>query len=191
MNKFFIEIGSSDFDTLLPLAENGWSGIVVEPVTELLDNLDIHTNVVYENLAILDKDGISTIRFCDPKRIPDTEKWMRGIGNVTQVNHFWEGAAVTQIMVKRDVRTITLDTLIKKYNVSKIDFLKIDTEGSEWVILKDYSWIVKPTFMKVETVHWPTHEKYFKTEIFRTMETVLQKNDYIVYYEKNDLYAIR
>ena len=28
-DKFFIEIGSSDFDTLLPLSKKGWKGIYI------------------------------------------------------------------------------------------------------------------------------------------------------------------
>ena len=40
MSKFFIEIGTSDFDTLIPLAKGGWKGIFVEPVEYLLDNLE-------------------------------------------------------------------------------------------------------------------------------------------------------
>ena len=37
--KFFIEIGSADFDTLIPLAEKGWSGVFIEPVETLAQNL--------------------------------------------------------------------------------------------------------------------------------------------------------
>ena len=35
MAKMFVEIGSADFDTCLPLAEAGWKGICVEPVPYL------------------------------------------------------------------------------------------------------------------------------------------------------------
>ena len=37
-SKYFIEIGTADFDTFEHLAEDGWKGIFVEPVKELLDN---------------------------------------------------------------------------------------------------------------------------------------------------------
>jgi len=191
MNKFFIEIGSSDFDTLLPLAENGWSGVIVEPVKELLDNLDVHDNVIYESCAISDVDGISTIKFCDPLRIPDTQSWMRGLGNITGWNHFWKDSWASGIMMERDVTVMRLDTLITKHNISKIDYMKIDIEGSEWIILKDYSWSIKPTMLKVETEHWKPQEELAKEEIFSVIERILTYNDYIVYYEKSDLYAIR
>ena len=35
--KFFIEIGTSDFDTCEDLVKEGWKGIFVEPVKDLLD----------------------------------------------------------------------------------------------------------------------------------------------------------
>ena len=46
---FFIEIGVCDFDTLEPLANNGWSGIFVEPIKHYFDKLPRKENVCYEN----------------------------------------------------------------------------------------------------------------------------------------------
>ena len=50
--KFFIEIGTSDFDTYEGLAKQGWKGIFVEPVKPLLDNLERFERCIYENDAI-------------------------------------------------------------------------------------------------------------------------------------------
>ena len=58
MSKFFVEVGSADFNTLLPLAKNGWNGIIVEPNTELINNLEVLDNVIYENIAITDDAGV-------------------------------------------------------------------------------------------------------------------------------------
>ena len=52
MVKFFIEIGTSDFDTYEDLARQGWKGIFVEPVKALLDNLERFEGCIYENTAI-------------------------------------------------------------------------------------------------------------------------------------------
>ena len=49
MSKFFVEIGTSDFDTFEHLAEEGWKGIFVEPVKKLLDNLERFDICHYEN----------------------------------------------------------------------------------------------------------------------------------------------
>ena len=50
--------------------------------------------------------------------------------------------------------TMTLDDLLQKHNVHSIDFLKIDTEGTEYEILDSYSWKVKPKKIKFEYEHW-------------------------------------
>ena len=39
MSKVFLEIGTSNFDTLIPLIENGWQGYCVEPVAEYVHDL--------------------------------------------------------------------------------------------------------------------------------------------------------
>ena len=50
--RFFIEIGSADMDTCIPLAENGWNGIIVEPINAYLKNLKRVDGVIYVNLGI-------------------------------------------------------------------------------------------------------------------------------------------
>ena len=83
--KFFIEIGSADFDTLIPLAKNGWYGIIVEPVPEFIASLEKHPNIVYENGAISTEDGEATLRYYDPNW---AKGWRRGVGSISPVNNF-------------------------------------------------------------------------------------------------------
>lgn len=192
MTKFFIEIGTADFDTLLPLAKKGWKGIFVEPVKYLLDNLERIDGCEYENVAISNYNGKTTINY-DPN---PKEEWQRGIGYITKREdnyipfryepakpscHFWTHKF--ENITKNDVQCMTLDALIDKYDVKHIDFLKIDIEGMEYVILDTYSWKVKPKLIKVEVAHW-------RKRILGHIQSKLATLGYLVYKEKSDWYCI-
>jgi len=202
MSKFFIEIGTSDFDTLEPLAKEGWKGIFVEPVKHLLDNLKRYDGCIYVNAAILTENKLTNVySLKSPK-----EWWQNGIGFTTEAesrsNHYWsklkeEGYVAksneeflnwckkSKTVLVNEVEGITLDTLIDKYDVKRIDYLKIDIEGMEHAVLNSYSWSIKPKMLKVEWCHWPTLgisvEEYIKT---------LENMGYEVKVEDTDLVAV-
>jgi len=192
VTKYFIEIGTSDFDTLIPLAKKGWKGIFVEPVKYLIDNLEKIDGCIYENAAITSYNGDITINY-DPK--PE-HQWQRGVGYVTRnengfmplvseasspSNHYWDNKFNN--ITKDKVPCMTLDALIDKHNVKSIDFLKIDIEGMEYVILDTYSWKVKPNLIKVEIIHW-------RKRILEHIQTKLAALGYLVYKEESDWYCI-
>ena len=163
MSKFFIEIGSADFNTLLPLAKNGWNGIIVEPNTELINNLEVLDNVIYENIAITDDEGVGVqeLKYYDPKTTLGS--WRRGVSNLRwgygtdpvydifrrPGNRHW----VKDLRVQK-ISCITLDNLLEKHNVEHIDFLKVDTEGYEYKIFESYSWNILPEILQIEIAHW-------------------------------------
>jgi len=60
---------------------------------------------------------------------------------------------------------MTLDQLIEKHNVKRIDKLKIDTEGTEFEILDTYSWVIKPKMIKIEYEHWKNRKVMVKDYI--------------------------
>lgn len=153
--KFFIEIGTSDFDTCEDLVKEGWKGIFVEPVKDLLDNVrgrTMGTGCIYENTAITKEETHTKVLFYDPNW---AKGWVRGVGtldmdmNTMNSNPEWKEHERHSYIV-----TMTLDDLIQKHNVHSIDFLKIDTEGTEYEILDSYSWKVKPKKIKFEYEHW-------------------------------------
>ena len=182
MSKFFIEIGTSDFDTLGYLAEDGWKGIFVEPVKELLDNLKRYDGCIYENCAILDKMDTMTIRYYDPEW---AKGWRRGVGSLSSINNFNSNPDLKEHELTSEVEVVTLDYLIKKHNVKSIDYLKIDIEGLEYLILDNYSWKIKPDIVKVEYIHWKAREISTKKYILK-----LESMGYSVVKEENDLMAV-
>jgi len=153
-DSFFIEIGTSDFDTLEPLAQLGWKGIFVEPIGELLAKLKRYDGCFYEESAVLDYIGTTDIQYYD---LEWAEEWQRGVGSTSDVNNFNANPQFKEHVKKTLVNVTTLDKLIDKYDVKRIDYLKLDIEGMEWAILQDYTWKIKPKKIKCEYVHWENH----------------------------------
>lgn len=52
----------------------------------------------------------------------------------------------------KEIIVFTLDQLISHYNINSIDLLSIDTEGTEFDILSEYSFRIKPKIICVETI---------------------------------------
>jgi FkbM family methyltransferase len=187
--KVFLEIGTSDFDTNLEFIDSGnWRGIMVEPSPPFFSNIKkrasqskYHYNLILDNSVISDSNS-----FVDFAVSKDVEGWQRGISTVISESH--EGTCLYNLGNNKEVSydkvikapCLTLDTLLDKYNIVHLDYLKVDTEGHELNIFKSYSWTVKPTFLKIEKKHIDE----------TVLVSILEKNGYRVYLEIDDLYAI-
>ncbi len=179
---FFVEIGSCDFDTCLPLAKNGWGGIVCEANHEIFPDVKkmfVGTNVHCMNCAVTDHDGEVEIA------LAAGWGWAKGISHIVSPNHL--GARLCDDPKNENnfkppvfVQGKTLDTIIDYYTVSEIDFLKIDTEGHELNILKSFSFNVRPRSIKVE--HRLTDDL--------AISEILRQENYLTWTEENDIYAI-
>ena len=180
--KTFIEVGSCDFDTCLPLAENGWQGVVVEAnpiIFESTKKLFKNLNVTCINAAVTDYDG--SIDFI----LTAGWGWARGISHVVSPNHKGERLCDYQLNKKNfgetiTVRGITLNTIIKDLNITSVDFLKIDAQGHDLNIIEAFDFTPKPTFIKIE------HEHCDHNEVLK----ILKSNGYMVWKEEKDLYAV-
>jgi len=179
-DSFFIEIGTSDFDTLEPLAQLGWKGIFVEPIGELLNTIKRYDGCHYEESAILDYIGTTDIQYYD---LDWAKEWQRGVGSTSGVNNFNSNPQFKEHVKKKAVNVMTLDRLIDKYGVKHIDYLKIDIEGMEWAILQDYTWEVKPKKIKCEFIHWANHgielDDYVKMLEFMGYKITMLEEDFI------------
>jgi FkbM family methyltransferase len=131
---FFVEFGATNglelSNTFLMESEFNWSGILAEPARcwhaelKLNRNCNIDTNCVW-------KESNTTIKFNEANsadlstiykyKDSDSHRDSRKNANVY------------------DVKTISLNELLNKYNApSEIDYLSIDTEGSEFDILNNF-----------------------------------------------------
>ena len=178
--KNFLEIGTADFETLIPLAEKGgWIGWCVEPMPhfcETLRSLTGHLPVAIEELAISDYNGWLQMAVANVKG----GTLVRGASHVVSDHHYGVRPLDNSDAEIIDVQCLTLDTFLEYKGIKHLDYLKLDTEGHELNILEDYSWRVKPSFIKAETTQ----------QIGNGLKSVLVGAGYTVTQEKHDLYAI-
>lgn len=157
-NGYFVEFGATNgvdlSNTRLMEKDFGWTGILAEPAKcwhkDLKNNrsANIETNCVW-------KDSHSTLTFNEVD-----------VAELSTINSFsdTDGHRETRKQGKTyDVKAISLNDLLSKYNAPKqIDFLSIDTEGSEFDILSNFDFS-KHTFQVITCEHnyTPMREKIF------------------------------
>lgn len=141
----FIEIGTSDFDTLIQ-QETNKNGLSIEPIKYYLNRLPNKENVKKINIAISDKNGECNVYYIPSEEIHKYgfPEWVRGCNSInsyhkTVVNECLIRNINPNSVIKYDTIPVkTLITLLKEYNVNGIYTLKIDTEGHDCVILKKF-----------------------------------------------------
>jgi len=144
--KTFVEIGSCDFDTLSHLSHHGWKGVIVEPIKKYFDNIPTERNIHYVNAAVSLTNGTATM-WTAPDELTQQDPDFKGMSSL------WEGSN-DNLTIPVEVQTISFHTLFGMTGVTTIDYLKIDTEGYDYEILKMFPWdTIKPSFIKFESEH--------------------------------------
>lgn len=131
-NGFFIEAGCLNIgdDTFLLEKEFGWAGICVEPINLMFKLLTKKRKCFCENSVLYEKsdESIEFVNVLDKKGYSGIKRFMTK-DHLDIIKDY-------EIELKS---TISLIDLIKKYNAPNIiDLLCLDTEGSEFSILKDF-----------------------------------------------------
>jgi len=140
MHYDFIEIGTSDFDTLLEKADPQVTGISVEPIAYYLDRLP-NNHIVKANSAISDCDGDLLIYWVRPNLITENglPDWVRGCNSINEphptVVSLLEAKGLPDLMESLTCKVLSWDSFVELYEISSIGHLKIDTEGHDPVIL--------------------------------------------------------
>ncbi len=181
--KTFVEIGCCDFDTLRPLCDSKWRGIMVDPHKPYLDNIPDHENLTKINSAIGLYNGKTNFkRITDEyiKIIGDND--YKGMGTISDVTildttNYYEGRLETHV-----VKLMTFESLMSDLKITDIDYLKIDTEGMDFDILKSIDYTkYKINIIKME-------HNYCDDEL---VIKFLTNNGYHCELFKNDIIAIK
>jgi len=132
---FFIEIGASDginfSNTCFLERYYEWKGICVEPIPEIYSKLvKNRPNSKCFNLAVYNKSDITV-----PFSISNDWSLLSGITE----NIDYHSKLVNKNKTTIDVTTISLTDLLDRAEAPTfIEYLSLDTEGSEYEILKDF-----------------------------------------------------
>lgn len=182
---YFIEVGAYDgesFSNTSCLADNGWSGIYIEPVyNNYIACKERHKNnkVIVENLSIGSKEGEITI-YCD-RFLSTTDK--------NKASLFSEEIFKGSQFSESSCNQLRLDTLMKKYETPiNLDLLVIDVEGSEFDVLKSFNinyW--KPKMLIIELID--NHKDFAKFESLvkesQDIREYILNSNYIEIYKDN------
>lgn len=142
MKYDFIEIGTSDFDTLLQTTE-GQIGLSIEPIKFYLDKLPNNSHVIKVNCAISDKNGITNVFWVRPEDIDEYELpwYLKGCNSIIRPHITTERELKEKqlefLLNETECEMITWDKLVERYDVESVGLLKIDTEGHDCVIVNN------------------------------------------------------
>ena len=158
---YFVEFGATngiDFsNTYLLETEFSWKGILAEPAnTWKLKLYENRPNAFIETLCVW-KDSNSLLTF------NETDYPELSTIDIFSGNDDWYVNS-RQAGKKYEVQTISLNDLLRKYQAPKyIDYLSIDTEGSEYEILKAFNFSeYKIGIITVEHNYTPQREMIFE-----------------------------
>ena len=150
-SKFFVEIGGGDpiiaSNTYLLQENFGWSGIIVEPNPELVKKtIDIRCNdgkVSVYSFALSSKNGVEN--FLPSGMLGTFERFVGGDFHSKQRKKLKKSQGLISVETK------TPQTFIEECKIKQIDFLSLDTEGSEWEIISNWPFeLIRPTAICIE-----------------------------------------
>ncbi len=159
--------------------------IAVEPlniINILQNNLKINniSNVITINKAIgLDNQELELVHYPGFNLISHDKKWNPRKLTKIFINLIFKKYQKEKRIDK--VSTISLDKIIEDYNLLKIDFLKIDCEGSEYVVFKN---LRKENFDKINKIIMEFHE-FSKDQKYQELLSILHNNGFKTKVKKN------
>ena len=131
----FIEIGTSDFDTL---QAGDSKGISIDAVKYYIDKLPDKPNVKKINVGISNINCVSDVYYI-PEDIIEQYKlpqWLKGCNCIKNYNPLHIAHNLSQVCTIEPVKVITTYELFYQNSVKNVKYLKITAEGHDCIILK-------------------------------------------------------
>ena len=183
---YFVEFGTMDgkfaSNTYTLEKELGWTGILAEPGKKFHDALARHRKCSIDHRAVTDHTG-DTLRFQEMS----TDEGMSGLVDFFDEKemHFRRRSKTPSIFY--DVNTVSLLDLLADYHAPQhIDYMSIDTEGSEPAILEAFDFdryqidIFTVEHNYLESARNRIYDIMTRNGYVRIMETYSQYDDWYV-----------
>ena len=170
---FFIEIGACDgfnLSNTYMLEKVGWSGIICEPSKYWQMRIK-KRNCIINKKAVFSESGIK-IKFDEFPTSPELSGFNKYLDNDDNKEIRSKGYK-SEAFQTYEVETITLNDLISENTDEKsIDYISIDTEGSEYEIIKNFD------FNKYAVEIFTIEHNYMKEKRDKIYD-LLTKNNYV------------
>jgi FkbM family methyltransferase len=159
----FVQIGAYDGITGDPIFDfvkkYHWKGVLVEPqagaFATLTANYAGQKDIILENAAIAAEDGHAMLYGVRPTSDDNyNHGQLHSFNKETILKHAHMVKDLANRIEQYEVRTLTLESLLKKHNLSQLDLLQIDTEGYDYEIIKQINFdTTKPRLIHFEHKH--------------------------------------
>ncbi len=131
----FVDIGANDgvtlSNTLFFEERRQWTGLCVEPLPEIFEKLrEARERAFCENVCVSQTEG--TLDFA----MVEGEDMLSGIVESMDKRHHRRIEKEKGRLRMLRLPSLRLQTLLEKYALDQVDFLSIDTEGSELEVLR-------------------------------------------------------
>lgn len=165
--------------------------VLVEPVREYFEALQVAygdlPTVRLENVAIAEQEGVRDFYRLAPGREHPDFRWLAQLGSLRpeRMTELWDGCEGTQLSdeprnfwnrhkIVEKVQCWTLDQLLERHGLERVDLLQIDAEGYDYEILRtiDFSQL-RPRFIN--------YERGLLQEDEPACRAKLQKADYVLF----------
>ena len=159
------------------------TGLLVEPQESVLKNLNDlkikfpNIKIEIENIALSSKTQTEELYInalsstSTLSKINKNSKWFKFKKMILFSNQ-------KNIIKKKKILSDTLDNLMKRHKINKLDFLKIDTEGYEYEVLKGAINSLKNHKIRYVMLEKQLSNMYLNYN-FEKIEKFLNKNDFI------------
>jgi hypothetical protein len=184
----FIEIGTSDFDSLAQTCADNEVGISIEPLKYYLDRLPTKTNVTKINCAISfnNTEGDITIYYVPSEVIEENKlpQMLKGCNSISGYHYWHRKLEIEHLVQKQTVHQIPIAKVLAENNVGKIKYLKIDTEGGDCFILEHLFEYLKdkPKDFYPKKIKFESNAHTEKAQIHKTIE-LYKTAGYVVHYQ--------
>lgn len=136
----FVEIGTSNFDTLIETASENDYGLSIEPLSMYLDQLPSKKNVKKMNMAVTDVAKTKNINmYYIPESVikeNNLPEWFKGCNTISDYHPLHKKHNVEKFVRVDTVELISVDKLFYLNNIKGVEYIKIDTEGHDCIILR-------------------------------------------------------
>lgn len=161
---FYVDIGANDPDFpghTKRFSLKGWMGIDIEPQKKLCDRLkEKRPKDIVLNIAVDTVEGEATMY-----ELPEQNVGTSLNPTMAKLTSIWHKNAK---IIEQKIPTLRLESVLQKHARNKsIDFMNIDTEGTELSVLKSNDWKrFRPKLLIIEIVHFDREEiiQYLKTQ---------------------------
>ncbi len=203
---FVLQIGANDGFDNDPIHKfimrYGWKGLLIEPQPKVFNKYLKKTYSRFPQISLLNaalSEGVSEkilyeVSFSDHRWATGLTRFDKDSFSELIDNGYIARQAKMQgvdlpnsakdYFTPMKVRTVDFDFVLRKYNIDKVDFLQIDSEGYDFEILKLFPFNKsKPRFINLEYFHFDEKTK-------KECDQLLSKNNYECVQVDFDLFCV-